>query len=292
MSRLPLAALEGFVLAARAGNLSRAAEELHLTVSALSHQMRGLETRLGQRLFVRSSRGVTLTIEGRRLLAGIEMPLATIDRMLRECGAASDDTLTLSLMPSVASSWLLPRLPDFVARHPEIEINLQSTAGLVNFDTDPVDVAMRFGGGQWPGLHAEHLFDEWLMPVVSPALAKKIGRAQLKDLSACPLLGDPGGRWAGWFKQFGGQAPKRLVAQFDDSETLHKAAAEGLGIALGRMTMARPLVEAGRLQVLTRGHGSGLIERMTGLRVERVSGDIRRPQARRTIPIQAVPASR
>src|SRR5688500_628859 len=108
MTRLPLAALEGFLLAARLGNLSRAAAQLNVTVSALSHQMRGLEERLGQRLFVRGSRGVSLTSEGERLLAGIEAPMQTIERSLRRCVTPADDVLSVSLMPSVASSWLVP----------------------------------------------------------------------------------------------------------------------------------------------------------------------------------------
>jgi LysR family glycine cleavage system transcriptional activator len=252
MSRLPLAALEGFVLAARLGNLSRAAEHLNLTVSALSHQMRGLEERLGQRLFTRGARGVSLTEDGERLLAGIEAPLQAIERSLRRCETPSDDILSVSLMPSMASSWLMPRLPDFLARHPELQINLQSSAELVNFDRDPIDVALRFGGGTWPGLKAEHLFDEWITPVASPALIRKLGRERLRDLARCPLLGDPGDRWTGWFARFGGSPPARYLANFSDSETLHRAASEGLGIALGRMTMARPLIDAGRLKTLTR----------------------------------------
>lgn len=252
MARLPLAALEGFVLAARLGNLSRAADRLHLTVSALSHQMRGLEERLGQRLFVRGSRGVTLTDDGERLLAGIEAPLQAIERSLRRCETPADDVLSVSLMPSMASSWLMPRLPDFVARHPEIQISLQSSAELVNFDRDPIDVALRFGAGVWAGLNAEHLFDEWITPVASPALIRNLGRDRLRDLARCPLLGDPGDRWTDWFARFGGEAPARYVANFSDSETLHRAAVEGLGIALGRMTMARPLIEAGRLKSLSK----------------------------------------
>jgi LysR family glycine cleavage system transcriptional activator len=252
MTRLPIAALEGFVLAARLGNLSRAASKLNLTVSALSHQMRGLEERLGHRLLVRGSRGVTLTEDGERLLAGIEAPLQAIERSLRRSVTPADDVLSVSVMPSVASSWLMPRLPDFLARHPEVQINLQSTAELVNFDRDSIDVALRFGAGAWAGLHAEHLFDEWLTPVASPALIRKLGRKRLDDLSACPLLGDPGDRWTPWFARFGGQPPTRFVANFSDSETLHRAAVEGLGVALGRMTMARPLIEAGRLKNLTR----------------------------------------
>jgi LysR family glycine cleavage system transcriptional activator len=252
MTRLPLAALEGFLLAARLGNLSRAAAQLNVTVSALSHQMRGLEERLGQKLFVRGSRGVSLTADGERLLAGISEPMQSIERSLRRCVTPADDVLSVSLMPSVASSWLVPRLPDFVARHPEIQINLQSSTDLINFDRDPIDVAIRFGAGAWTGLSAEHLFDEWLTPVASPFLIRRLGREKLRDLSSCPLLGDPGDRWTAWFARFGGTPPARFVAQFSDSETLNRAAVEGLGVALGRMTMARPLIEAGRLKTLTK----------------------------------------
>jgi LysR family glycine cleavage system transcriptional activator len=252
MTRLPLTALESFVLAARLGNLSHAATRLNLTVSALSHQIRGLEQRLGQRVFIRGSRGVTLTPEGERLLAAVEAPLQTIERSMRRSTAPADDVLSISLMPSVASSWLVPRLPDFVARHPEIQINLQSSTALTDFNAEAVDAALRFGAGAWSGLQSEHLFDEWLTPVASPDLIRKLGRERLRDLAQAPLLGDPGDRWTAWFARFGGQAPRRFVANFSDSETLHRAAVEGLGIALGRMTMARPLIEAGRLKTLTR----------------------------------------
>jgi LysR family glycine cleavage system transcriptional activator len=251
VSQLPLAALEAFLLAARAGNLSRAAAQLNLTVSALSHRMRGLEERLGHKLFIRSSRGVVLTAEGERLKAVIEAPLAAIERGLRHCRAPLDDVLVLSLMPSMASSWLVPRLPDFVAKHPQEQINLQSSISLVNFEQEPVDAAVRFGTGAWIGLKSEHLFDEWLTPVASPALIKKLGRQRLRDLAECPLLGDPGGRWSAWFERFGGRTPTRYVANFTDSETLHRAAVEGLGVALGRMTMARPLLETGQLRALS-----------------------------------------
>jgi LysR family glycine cleavage system transcriptional activator len=252
MARLPLAGLEAFVLVARLGNLSRAAERMNLTVSALSHQMRGLEERIGQPLLVRGSRGVSLTPEGERLLAGVEAPLQAIERSLQRSVAADGHALSVSLMPSVASSWLVPRLPDFVARHPDVQINLDSSTRLVSFAQDGVDVAMRFGAGQWAGVQAEHLFDEWLTPVASPRLLRRLGARVARDLAACPLLGDPGQRWPAWFNAFGGTAPARYVANFSDSETLHRAAVEGLGVALGRMTMARPLIEAGMLQALTR----------------------------------------
>jgi LysR family glycine cleavage system transcriptional activator len=251
MSRPPLHALQGFLATARAGNLSRAAESLHLTVSALSHQIRGLEERLGQRLFVRNARGVDLTADGQSLFANVAPHFDAIERALQPYRARRDDVLTLTLMPSFASSWLVPRLPRFLAAHPHIEINLQSTVNKVDFErqTD-VDAGLRYGPGTWPGLQAVHLFDDFLAPTVSPELIARLGRPSLETLGEFPLLGAPGGRWSDWFARFGGTAPKRYVANFDDSETMHRAAVEGLGIALGRLTLTRPMVEAGRLVTL------------------------------------------
>jgi LysR family glycine cleavage system transcriptional activator len=92
-----------------------------------------------------------------------------------------------------------------------------------------------------------HLFDDWVAPVASPALIERLGRPSLTNLGDFPLLGAPGGRWSQWFEHFGGKAPRRYVATFDDSETLHRAAAEGLGIGLGRMSLLQPTIDAGRL---------------------------------------------
>jgi LysR family glycine cleavage system transcriptional activator len=246
-----LHALQGFVCAARSGNLSRAAESLHLTVSALSHQIRGLEERLGQRLFVRSARGVELTADGRSLFDRLAPHLDAIEQALQPYRARRDDVLTITLMPSFASSWLVPRLPRFLAAHPQIEINLQSTVNKVDFERETdIDAGLRYGPGEWPGLHAVHLFDDGVAPTISPELLERLGRPTLESLGEFPLLGAPGGRWSDWFVQFGGTAPKRFVATFDDSETLHRAAVEGLGIALGRLTLTRPMVEAGRLVTL------------------------------------------
>ena len=251
MSKPPLHALQGFVAAARQRNLSRAAEGLHLTVSALSHQIRGLEERLGQRLFVRSVRGVQLTADGEALYARVAGHLDAIEQALRPYQVRRCDVLALTLMPSFANGWLVPRLPRFLAAHPRIEINLQSRIATVDFEREPtLDAGLRYGPGQWPGLHATHLFDDWIVPTASPALLERLGTPTLETLGDFPLLGAPGGRWSDWFAQFGGTLPARFVAQFDDTEALHRAAAEGLGIALGRLNMARPMVEAGLLRPL------------------------------------------
>ena len=248
MSRPPLHALQGFVAAARSGNLSRAADSLHLTVSALSHQIRGLEARLGQRLFVRNARGVALTDDGRDLFERVASHFDALDQALQPFRTRRDDVLTISLMPSFAASWLVPRLPRFLAAHPRLEINLQSSTALVDFDRElAIDAGLRFGRGQYPGLDTVHLLDDWVTPTASPALVERLSVPTLETLDRFPLLGAPGGRWSEWFAQFGGTVPKRFVATFDDSDTLHRAASEGLGVALGRLTLARPLVDAGRL---------------------------------------------
>ena len=255
MSRPPLHALQGFVTAARSGNLSRAADSLHLTVSALSHQIRGLEERLGRRLFVRSARGVQLTGDGRQLFERVAGHFDALEQALQPFAARHDDVLTLSVTPSMASAWLVPRLAGFLAAHPQVEINLQSESSMVDFQRDgAIDAALRIGQGRWPGLAAEHLFDEWVAPVASPALVERMGGLPAaEDLHRWPLLGDPDrdDLWNVWFARFGGVAPSRFVASFDDSEALHRGAAAGVGVALGKLTRVRLLLESGQLLQLT-----------------------------------------
>jgi LysR family glycine cleavage system transcriptional activator len=253
MGRLPLHPLQGFVLAARFGNLSRAADALNLTVSALSHQIRALEERLGRRLFRRGPRGIALTAEGERLHEAVAEPFAALERALRAHGPRRDDVLTLSLLSSFATSWLVPRLPSFLAAQPQLELNLRTGTELVDFSRDPdVDAALRYGPGTWAGLHAEHLFDDWIAPLASPELLARHGGKPPPDrFSRLPLLDDRANRWRDWFAKFGGTAPKRFVAAFDDAEALHRAAVSGLGMAMGRLSLARPLIEAGLLVELS-----------------------------------------
>lgn len=250
MSRPSLYALQGFVSAARHGNLSRAAKALHLTVSALSHQIRGLEEQLDQRLFVRNARGVELTADGRRLFERVADHLDAIEHAMRPYRARRDDVLTLTVLPSFATGWLVPRLPGFVDRHPQLEINLLSSAAPVDFDRETeIDAGLRFGPGQWPGLRAIHLFDDWVTPTASPALIQRLGQPTLRTLERFPLLGSSD-YWSPWFERYGGTPPRRFVANFDDTETLNRAAVEGLGVALVRLTLVRPLVKAGLLMKL------------------------------------------
>ncbi len=253
MSRPPLHALLGFAAAARTGNLTRAAESQHLTVSALSHQIRALEERLGRRLFDRGPRGVRLTADGERLLARVGPHLDALAEELRPFAPRRGERLTVSVLPSMASAWLVPRLGDFLAGHPRLELSLLSSERLVDFDRDPgIDAALRMGAGQWPGLIVEHLLDETLVPVASPALVRKHGMPTDATLHRWPLLGEgvqP--HWPAWFAQHGGQEPERYVAHFDDLESLHRAAVEGMGVALARMVRSKLLIDSGQLLVLS-----------------------------------------
>ena len=252
MSRPPLHALQGFVAAVRHGNLTRAAESLHLTVSALSHQMRALEAHVGYPLLRRTARGVSPTTDGQRLLDQVAPHLDAIARALHPYSARRGNVLTISLLPSMASAWLVPRLAGFLSAHPTVEINLQSSVDVVDFAHEPdIDAALRIGLGDWPGTVAEHLFDEWLVPMASPALVERMGGIGARPLSQWPLVGDLDGQWARWFDLDGGEPPARFVAILDDTEAHHRAALDGVGVVLGRLTRARLLLDSGQLLPLS-----------------------------------------
>ena len=152
----------------------------------------------------------------------------------------------------MASAWLVPRLPSFLAAHPTLELNMLSSERLVDFERQPqVDAALRVGTGQWPGLTAEPLLDEWLVPMASPALIARMRRQGVRKLADWPLLGDPDGEWERWFELAGEPPARRYVASFDDSEAHHRAALDGVGVALGRVTRARLLLDSGQLVALS-----------------------------------------
>lgn len=249
MARIPLNALQTFVVAAQARNLTRAAEQMHLTVSALSHQIRQLEERVDSKLFVRGPRGLRLTAVGERLLDKVAPHLLAIADAVKPFCARNENVLSLSAMPSMASSWLLPRLPRFVARHPEVELNLDSSIEVVDFADGRHDAALRYGNGVWPSLVVEALLEEWLTPVASPSLLAGRKAPRLEQLGDLPLL-CPEDPWSDWFAMHGGKPPRRYAASFTDSESRQRAAVEGLGVALGRTTMVRPLIETGQLVAL------------------------------------------
>src|SRR6266581_8922752 len=171
-ARLPsLNGLRAFEAAARHLSFTNAASELNVTQTAISHQIRRLEEELGIRLFVRKNRALALTPEAREYLPGIraafnDLRLAT-DRLLRK---DADNVLTISTLASLAAKWLLPRLSAFQEAHPDIDVRITTSTGLVDFRSGDVDAAIRYGRGHWPGLRAEWLMADEMFPVCSPAL--------------------------------------------------------------------------------------------------------------------------
>src|SRR6202051_5093103 len=172
-ARLPsLNGLRAFEAASRHLSFTVAASELKLTPTAISHQIRRLEEELGIRLFIRQNRTLALTPEARDYLPGVraafnDLRLAT-DRVLRR---DNDHVLTVSTLASLAAKWPLPRLSAFQEAHPGIDVRITTSPALVDFQSDNVEAAIRYGRGQWPGVRAEWLMADELFPVCSPGLA-------------------------------------------------------------------------------------------------------------------------
>lgn len=248
--KLPsLPALRAFEAAARLGSGARAAAELFVTPGAVSHQIKSLEAQLGYPVFGREGRGLVLTPEGKRLaqvvnrlLVGVAQELAAIKR------EHETPRLTVTALSSFSARWLTPRLGRFIEDHPEIELWVQSSTTLERLGgPGGIDLAIRMGSGQWPGVHAEHFFDECFMVVASPKLAGGLPSSPA-ELAGRPLLRAAGEPWKPWFELAGLPWPEPgqgLI--FSDSGLLVQAAVDGQGIALARRSLAQDDVAAGRL---------------------------------------------
>ncbi|MCG8475450.1 MAG: LysR family transcriptional regulator, partial [Cytophagales bacterium] len=170
--RLPsLNGLRAFEATGRHLSFTKAAEELNVTQTAVSHQIKGLEAQLGLKLFHRSPGRVELTREGRLLLPGLTEAFDRMTQAVEDVRPASDGRpLIVSVTPAFGSKWLAGRLGRFWRQHPEVELVIQHTMSLVGLTRDEVDVAVRFGDGDWPGLVAEKLVAKDMVPLCSPAL--------------------------------------------------------------------------------------------------------------------------
>jgi len=247
------ASLQAFVAAARTLSFKEAAAALHVSPSALSRQIQGLEEQLGVALFVRRNPGLSLTEAGERYLATAERVL----RELREASAAlapgRAGPLRVSALESFSANWLVPRLPEFHARHPGIEIELEATLRYADFDRDPVDVAIRFGVGPWAELHAEPIVDLDFFPVCSPALRDgEPGLREPGDLARHPWIhvSQVPDAWADWARAIGqpGLHGTRDL-RFDHVGIALSAAASGQGVAISSPLLIGAHVQDGRLCV-------------------------------------------
>ena len=167
----PLAALKAFEAAARLGSFSRAAEDIHVTHGAVSHQVKALEALVGAPLFARNGRRVTLTADGKALADRVRAALRDITEAMESVSRRDrNKQLTVSMLPSFAARWLMPRLGRFMEKHPDIPVNVHASLALADFARDGVDMAVRFGQGGWPNLEAEKFMDDERFPVASPRL--------------------------------------------------------------------------------------------------------------------------
>jgi len=247
----PLNALRAFEAAARQRSFARAAEELHVTPAAISQQIRQLEDYLGMRLF-RRGRSLELSDAAEAVLPMLSEGFDRLERateLLRK--GTADGPLILSVPPTFASRWLIPRLDDFQSRHPEIELRLHASRRLVDFDLEDVDMAVRFGSGPFEGLHAERLMPEAVVPVASAAVAEKIQRPD--DLLTATLLEDESHAWdpafpdwETWLASLGVKGPMR-VRHFGDASLVSQAAETGLGVGLVWYSLVADALRDGRL---------------------------------------------
>jgi len=232
-------ALRAFEAAARMRSLTRAAESLHLTHGAISHQIKSLEADFGVRLVERSGRGIRLTDEGERFATRVRAVLSDLGDAVREMAErANPRQLRVSVMPSFAARWLLPRIGRFFAAHPDIDLDVSASNALADFRRDDIDVAIRHGSGDWPGLVSEYVLDDVYFPVCSSRLADGRLPARPADLSRYTLLRSEGEFWKPWFEAAGLNWPEPSRGpMFNDSSHTLQAAIEGQGIALARSSL-------------------------------------------------------
>lgn len=249
----PLTALRAFEAAARHMSFARAAAELNVTPAALSYQIKALEADLGQPVFRRLNRAVELTQAGRCLAPGARDAFATLSSAWRSTKRLNDnDVLTVTAGPAFTSKWLAPRMYDFAQAHKEIELRFLATLRIIDFDRDEVDVAIRFGTGNDKAVYARPLIDEWMTPMMTPAMAETINTPQ--KLAEATLIHDDSisffktpTDWNAWCKAADISTDTSHGLRFSQADHAIDAAIAGAGVVLGRVSLATRALESRRL---------------------------------------------
>jgi LysR family glycine cleavage system transcriptional activator len=246
----PLQTLRAFEAVARLLSFRRAGEELLITQSAVSHHIAELERNVGRKLFTRKPRTIELTIEGERYFETVQDAFAllasgTID--IR--GQTSKAQVRVSLLPSFAANWLVPRLGRFGHAHPEIDLVLDPTLRLASLMDDEADIAIRYGDGQWDGVESRLLMAERLAPVISPALLRDgIKLAEPDDLLGHTLLfALRAYEWRVWAEAYGVDITAARKTRLTDYNVILQAALNGQGVAIGRLLLIGGHLRAGAL---------------------------------------------
>ncbi len=247
----PLNALRVFEASARQLSFTKAAEELFVTQAAVSHQIKLLEEHLGLKLFMRKNRALLLTEEGQSYFLDIKDIFTSLYEATEKLLArGSKGAITVSLQPSFAIQWLVPRLTSFNLQHPEIDVRIKAVDQDENSLTQDVDIAIYHGRGRWPNVHAEKLHTEYLIPVCSPMIiTDKKPLNTIHDLANHTLLHDTSRRdWKRWFKEANVKGMNVNHGPiFSHSAMVVQAAVHGQGVALAQSVLAKPDLDAGRL---------------------------------------------
>lgn len=251
----PLIAARSFEAAARHKSFLKAAEELNVTPTAVSHQVKRLEEYLGQALFVRLNRAVQLTAAGAALALTLQELFSRLEEALDPQLHQARSTIRISVLPSLAAKWLAPRLPDFEARYPQWQVRLDVSDTLTDFSSGDVDIALRYGPGKYPGLHARRWMSGKIFPVCSPALLEKIPLAKPADLRRHTLIhnelaslrGHPPS-WADWLREAG---VDRIATErgplFHNAYMAIEAGLAGHGVVLAPAPLVERDLASGRL---------------------------------------------
>lgn len=244
---LPLNALRAFEASARHLSFTRAGLELGVTQAAVSHQVKGLEERLGATLFRRLPRGLALTDEGQTLLPVLDESFARMGQALDRFEAGHvREVLTVGVVGTFAVGWLLPRLGGFREAEPFIDLRIATHNNRVDLAGEGLDCAIRFGNGAWHGAEAVALFPAPMTPLCAPAVAARL--AAPSDLAGEILLRSYRSEaWSSWFEAAGAPLPRLTGAVFDSSSLMVEAAMMGLGVALAPPSMFERQLAAGRL---------------------------------------------
>ncbi|WP_322105611.1 LysR substrate-binding domain-containing protein [Paraburkholderia sp. J41] len=246
----PLQALRALEAAARRRSFSRAAEELHLTHSAISHHLRALETELGVELFRRAGSRMIPTAAGAQLAERVRRSLDELREALDATrpGVSGVTRLELSVMSDFASVWLIPRLGDFYDRHPMVDLSLRMHADVTPPDPYPFDIGIWHRRVDEPGFQIRKLLDDQVVAVCSPALLARYPGFRIEDLPAMPLLRFSRRTWRDFFEAAGvsGAEPERGPV-FDDAGLLLQATVAGQGVSTARLQLARGFIDRGEL---------------------------------------------
>lgn len=249
----PVANLLAFEAVARRRSFAFAATELHLTASAISHQVARLEADLGVRLFERSAHGVRLSHAGERYLERVAGALSAISSATEDVRKGVSNSLYVHAAPSIASLWLMPRLRGFAQAHPDIALNLSAAHTPSDFALGEADLDIRYGVPQWGDLVVEPLFVEPIVPLASPAFIREHRLKRIEQLFELPLIQSNVSvvQWSDWLKQYSGRrSPERFALRFDRAQMSLDAATQGLGVALESAVNAGPHLSVGRLKAV------------------------------------------